>query len=95
MVSKITIFEPHFDGAQFGPASLSSNEPTVESDAADADVAIESKSRGQSLGLPALVIGGIAAGLFVGLRAIRRSRTTEPEFVEIEERAANAPPIDD
>ena len=22
MVSKITIFEPHFDGAQFGPASI-------------------------------------------------------------------------
>jgi len=22
MVSKITVFEPHFDGAQFGPASI-------------------------------------------------------------------------
>lgn len=37
MVSKITLFEPHFDGAQFGPASLDApiasagDEPTGES----------------------------------------------------------------
>lgn len=95
MVSKITIFEPHFDGAQFGPTSLSSDEPTVESDVPDADVAVDSKSRSQSLGLLVLVIGGIAAGLLIGMRAIRRSRTTEPEFVEIQEPDANAPAIDD
>lgn len=95
MVSKITIFEPHFDGAQFGPASLPTDEPAVGSEAPDADVAIESKSRGRSLGRSVLVIGGIAAGLLIGMKAIRRTRTTEPESVEIQERSANAPAMDD
>lgn len=95
MVSKITIFEPHFDGAQFGPASLPSDEPAVESDAPDANVAVESEPRGRSLGRSVLVIGGIVAGLLIGMRAIRRARTTEPESVEIEERSANAPSMDD
>lgn len=27
MVSKITILEPHFDGAQFGPASIPGDQP--------------------------------------------------------------------
>lgn len=94
MVSKITIFEPHFDGAQFGPASLPTDEPTVGSEAPDADVAVESKSRGRSLGGSVLVIGGIVAGLLIGMRAIRRTWTTEPESVEIEERSAKAPAMD-
>jgi len=95
MVSKITIFEPHFDGAQFGPASLSGEEPAVESDDPDADVAVESKSRGRSLSRFALVIGGIAAGLLLGMGAIRRTQTTEPESVDSDERSANAPAMVD
>jgi hypothetical protein len=95
MVSKITIFEPHFDGAQFGPASLPTDEPGVGSETPDADVAVESKSRGRPLGRSVFVIGGIVGGLLIGMRAIRRIRTTEPESVEIEERSAKAPAMDD
>ena len=46
MVSKITILEPHFDGAQFGPATIESTVSPGTSDVAedDAEDSDESKS---------------------------------------------------
>lgn len=91
MVSKITIFEPHFDGAQFGPASLPGDDPAVESAVPDAGVNTESETSGSSVGRPLLLIGAMAAGLFLGLRVVRRRMASESDPVEIEEREAEEP----
>jgi len=51
MVSKITLFELHFDGAQFGPTTLPSGDDSAgsdemtESDESDTSTEDESKSR--------------------------------------------------
>lgn len=94
MVSKITIFEPHFDGAQFGPASLESDEPAVETDVTEDETATEVETRGRSLGRSLMGIVGIGAGLMIGIRIIRRTRSKKSESVEIEETAENAPVIE-
>jgi hypothetical protein len=86
MVSKITIFEPHFEGAQFGPASLPGHEPAVASAAPDADVTAETEVGAQSVRRPLLLIGAMAAAFLLGLRAIRRRMARETDAVEIEER---------
>lgn len=80
MVSKITLFEPHFDGAQIGPASLGTDTPL---DLELGESASEDHSHGSepssSSRLPSarLFIGvaGLAAGMVAGLLAWRRFRS--------------------
>lgn len=45
MVSKITIFEPHFEGAQFGPASIETGRERTDDSERHADDESDSKSR--------------------------------------------------
>ncbi|MFW6448015.1 MAG: hypothetical protein ACOC0X_00580 [Halobacteriota archaeon] len=75
MVSKITIFEVHFDDARFGPTLARSDdeETTVESAEEDAT------SRSPLPGVLALLGVAIAVGVLV-----RRRRRTDDEQVEIE-----------
>lgn len=93
MVSKITIFEPHFDGAQFGPASLPGDDAAAESPVRDAGVASDSETSGRSVGRRLFLVGALAAGLFLGLRAVRRQMGRETEPVEIEKQESDAPTL--
>lgn len=86
MVSKITIFEPHFDGAQFGPTSIESGESMDDAEAASEDA---EDAQGRSLLRIAALFGAIIVGLVVGLRMIRRTEVMDTESVEIEEHAAD------
>jgi hypothetical protein len=87
MVSKITIFEPHFDGAQFGPASISGEKS--ELDSAEPVTDEEEGRRGFSPP-PTLVIAGIAVGILIGVKALRSRATDESELVTNEEQPAEA-----
>lgn len=49
MVSKITLFEPHFDGAQFGPASIAGPQSSASSTASETDDPDPTKTVGRSL----------------------------------------------
>ena len=95
MVSKITIFEPHFDGAQFGPTSIVGDESSPETTgSATADPDVEGSRRGSRL-LAMVALGGLATVLFVGVMALRRRRSTDSmqdvEAVDVEERPVEAP----
>jgi hypothetical protein len=85
MASKITIVEPHFDDAQFGPSAMDV-ESESESTEPDVEAGVAERSRGPSAGRAVFVLGALAAGMLVGLAAVRRARRTDPETVEIEER---------
>ncbi len=91
MVSKITIFEPHFDGAQFGPTSIVGDEPRPE---AAADAGVEG-SRRRSRMVAMVSFGGLAAVLLVGVMALRRRRNTDSmpgmEDVDVGERSLEEP----
>ena len=83
MVSKITIFEPHFDGAQFGPASLPNDGDTDERTAPAVEGAAQSsaRSRGRSI-----LVGGAALSiaLLIGFVAARRALQSAGESGEDE-----------
>ncbi|MFB6085913.1 MAG: hypothetical protein ABEJ84_03770 [Halodesulfurarchaeum sp.] len=76
MVSKITLFEPHFDGAQIGPASLGTEgtdlelgESAREHDSATREPTASSRPpRARLLG----GVAGVTVGLLAGLLAWRR-----------------------
>lgn len=80
MVSKITIFEPHFDGAQFGPASVGNDHPE------ETTVEEAEETRGRSRGRTILGLGFVSLALLAGVVAARRIRsgTADTESVEIE-----------
>ena len=97
MVTKITLFEPHVDGVQIGPASLglrSSAEPTVSepkpSRRSAVTGAIRSRSRPR---VRSILVAGIATGTLLGaVLAWRRFRGHESETTDesepmIEERS--------
>lgn len=70
MVSKITILEPHFDGAQFGPTSLTEtvdDSAEVEQKDGQSD---EGKSRFTTLGQGVLGFIVMFAMLYVGIRIL-------------------------
>lgn len=94
MVSKITFFEPHFDGALFGPATGPSDESAVEADAPDADIAGEVETGRRPLGRTVTVALGIATGLLIGMMAIRRSKARESKAVENEELSTSVPAVE-
>lgn len=76
MVSKITIFEPHFDGAQFGPATLQtdSDEEGAETSPAHAD------DEAAGVNPAYLVLGSVLLAVFAAIvaRAASRRRAEAP-----------------
>lgn len=84
MVSKITIFEPHFDGAQFGPRSIGSEEPENASIAPDEGQMVssdeedeESQTAGRSRGRMMLGLGLATFFVFLAVALARRGRMEE------------------
>lgn len=77
MVSKITIFEPHFDGAQFGSTTLDSSESTAQSQEGEDD---QSGIRGRTI----VGTGSISLGILIVLLVVRRVKIGALEDVEIE-----------
>lgn len=71
MVSKITIFEPHLDGVQIGPASLDDEQSFDESGTG--------RERSDGRSLRRLLIGtGVLAGVLVlGASLVRRARRSD------------------
>lgn len=89
MVSKITIFEPHFDNAQFGPASSGSKraEHHAEQDSDEGGNGTEQagSDRGRSFVRPVIAVVVAVALLAAGYLLVRRKRAEPVEFVDIEE----------
>lgn len=84
MVSKITIFEPHFDGAQFGPASMAGDESDVgpdEQSSANVDHGPEdpSKSRFVTLLQGAIVFVVLFVAMYVTLQRVLSREEAQPE----------------
>lgn len=95
MVSKITIFEGHFDGAQFGPASIGAED---EADKASDTEAIEERSPRRPGGRRMLGIGIVSTTLLAVIVVLRRfrnkSRGDDQLSVEIEEAAEQKAPAE-
>jgi len=88
MVTKITLFEPHFDGAQFGPASIPGGDPGDENDSADREDANQSESR--SGGRPIKLAGlAILVALIAGIVARRFRSESKPERGEIDDQSTD------
>lgn len=95
MVSKITIFEPHIEGAQIGPASLRPSEDgpaMADAPEENEDMSQEKTSQGsrrRSLGRVVLAAGMLmAAG--VAVAALRQFRMKTSGGVEIESQSEQA-----
>ncbi|MDZ7850463.1 MAG: hypothetical protein U5K70_06530 [Halodesulfurarchaeum sp.] len=79
MVSKITLFEPHFDGAQIGPASIGADTPPdmdLGGSEHDEHSPVSEPSSSSRRPSTRLVVGiaGVATGLVAGVIAWRRFR---------------------
>jgi hypothetical protein len=100
MVQKITLFEPHFDGATFGPGTSSSDEPTEESMAeepiaADADVTESGGGRGRKI--LGLVVASVVVSVAVSAIARRLAGDDDFEAIEFdgnEDESGDEEPID-
>ncbi len=76
MVAKITLFEPHFDGAQIGPATIGMEEKADVADAVESVDKASTDAKSRSFGRPPLqlavglgiVFSVIAAGILVRRR---------------------------
>ena len=92
MVSKITIFETRFDGAQFGPTTVPGENSAREGVTADRDPAGEAS---ESSGVQPVVLAVLAAAvaLFVGVLAMRLVGTDDEESVESDERSVDVPTV--
>jgi hypothetical protein len=101
MVQKITLFEPHFDGAQFGPSVMGGEgediEELVEDAAESTDIEVsgdieESASGGSRLRrvFTFVVMAGIATA--VGRMAFRRFGGDESDTLEFEDDEATEEP---
>lgn len=99
MVSKITLFEPHFDGAQIGPATLDTAESTPTAEAAHSEEQDRSDVVESSRRLPSVRTGiGIAtfASLFLaGFMAYRRFKPSEDTEEDTAEATIEERPIED
>jgi hypothetical protein len=89
MVSKITIFEPHFDGAQFGPASLETPTGRDDSDFTDhesssPDESESSEEHGSKSQFTKLLQGSIVFVLLFVTLWIALSRLLQTEEDETE-----------
>ncbi|MFB6073547.1 MAG: hypothetical protein ABEJ89_00885 [Haloarculaceae archaeon] len=84
MVQKVTIFEPHFDGASFGP-TFGESETTDEAVDEEAVVEAEAESGGFPLGRVVLMLGVSAVATVVARRLARRfgGEASEDEDIDI------------
>lgn len=90
MVSKLTIFEPHFDGAQFGPASIESDvaEPTEMSPDTSAETSDQDGgSRGRSL----LIAGLITTAIVVAVAMKRKASKNKQPTLEVDPERVGVP----
>lgn len=93
MVTKLTIFEPRFDGARFGPTGFGQAEPEEEANpepTASTEEPTPTRSRGRRL----LRWGFFMGLLAVGLYAVRRSRRSGMEEYAIEEHRTEGIPAE-
>lgn len=81
MVSRITIFEPHFEGVQIGPELLGSGKST-QSPSQETN----SASGGRSLSRRVATLLIVSFVMFVGYRALGRAREEPISFVESAEK---------
>lgn len=88
MVSKITIFEPHVDGAQFGPASMDVDRDNIEESGeeliaenteerieANDEERIDKRRSRRSRGRRILGAGVVSAALLAAIVVARRFRS--------------------
>ena len=107
MVSKITLFEPHFDGAQIGPEAIGTETMAKTADSTDADAATtdsESRLPDPTTRMPrirTLVVAGVLiSAVLSGVLAWRRFRGQDESEDEpaatavVEERLADAIPTE-
>lgn len=89
MVSKITVFEPHFDNAQFGPFSKGRDEAEHDAEQGSEDGSNGTEQAGsdrrRSLVRSVIAVGAVVALLVAGYLLVRRKRAESVEFVDIEE----------
>lgn len=83
MVSKITLFEPHFDGVQLGSPSMEREDSPDEG--ATSATEEEGGSGGRSRRRTVLV-GVLLLALLAGIAVARRARTTEEQTTDVESR---------
>lgn len=83
MVTKLTIFEPRFDGARFGPTGFGQAEPEEEAHPEPAVSTEETSTR--SRGRRLLRWGFFMGLLAVGIYAVQRSRRSGVDEYAIEE----------
>lgn len=100
MVSKITIFEPHFDGAQFGPAAVELEAPDKNDEKAgnvvdeNANDVVDEKAvpTTEDAGLPvgrsrarSILVGGLLSGVVLGgITALRYTRCSGQTQEQVE-----------
>ena len=91
MVSKITIFETHFDGAQFGPTTVGSEE---SASAAATPTAGErsDQAAGRSRTRSVLAVGGLLLVAVLGVVAARRIREKDQDRSSTDDRPADEIP---
>lgn len=82
MAHKITIFEPHFDGAIIGPSTSKTAEETMPDSDEMAETSVESPT-GSRL-RPMLGIVGLIASVMISRRVIRRFRSADSDDLEIQ-----------
>jgi hypothetical protein len=97
MVQKITLFEPHFDGAQFGPSVMGGADDDTEEAAESTDIEVsgdeaEATSGGSRLRrvFTFVVVAGVATA--VGRLAFRRFGADESDVLDVEDDEATEEP---
>lgn len=84
MVQKITVFEPHFDGATFGHSSTeSTTEETGLEEDITSDGGVPESSGGRGRKILALLVASITISILVSAAA-RRFGGDEDEFEAVE-----------
>ena len=75
MVAKITIFEPHLEGAQFGPRSIGFDETATDESDIDTGESDRDSDDGSSRRPPlALFVVGLVVLVVAGALAVRKMR---------------------
>ncbi|MFT4930794.1 MAG: hypothetical protein ACI91T_000667 [Natronomonas sp.] len=89
MVEKITLFEPHFDGATFGPANSSAEsttDETVVEEAIDTDRDVTGSNGGRGRKIIGLVVASVVVSVVVSTIARRLAGDDDFEAIEFEGR---------
>lgn len=87
MVEKITLFEPHFDGATFGPGALSpesTTDETVVEETIDSDGDVAGSGGGRGRKLLGLVVASVVVSVVVSTIARKLAGGDDFEAIEFE-----------